>query len=75
MLPFRLFTNGIVFMQLSRRQINVLIVNNFILTVYGYNLGKNICLCQLNMLKISSNEIINIDELAHRRVLMKDCSL
>ena len=67
--------SGIVFMQLSRRQINVLIVNNFVLTVYGYKLGKNICLCQFNMLKISSNEIINIDELAHRTVLMKDCSL
>ena len=32
--------NGTAFMLLSRRQINVLIVNDFALTVYGYNLGK-----------------------------------
>ena len=51
--------NGTAFMQLSRRQINVSIVNDFALTVYGYNLGK--CLCQFNMLKISSIEIIKFN--------------
>ena len=52
--------HGTVFMQLSRRKINVLIVNDFALTVFGYNLGKTFssdkCLCQFNMLKISSTE-------------------
>ena len=38
----RAFCHGTLFMQLSRRQIIVLIVNDSALTVLGYNLCKHI---------------------------------
>ena len=68
MLSLRPFVHGTVFMQLSRKQINVLIVNDFALTVSGMIWAKHSAWIQFNMLKISITEIINIDELAHCEV-------
>ena len=65
MLSLRPFVHGTVFMQLSRKQINVLIANDFALTVSGIVWQKHSAWIEFNMLKISSSEVINKDELAH----------
>ena len=47
-------------------------MNDYALTVFGYNVGKIVssdkCLCQINMLKISSTETINIDGLKNGQI-------